>query len=147
MLVKITEIKVRTTSLQSMNWKRLLFFVFHEIGRYCWEKNTIPSHVQMWQMYIPTLGCQIDEYTRLLGTKETCRKKQTQRQTNVFTKRSIFQTFWKPDCVTRYLFFEFETSNFGYMLIFKFAELCKVSGRLDNIDIRHFIRVPPLNFQ
>ena len=43
MLVKITGIKVRTTSLQSMNWKRLLFFVFHEIGRYCWEKNTIPS--------------------------------------------------------------------------------------------------------
>ena len=31
-------------------------------------------------------------------------------------------------------------------LFFNFAELCKVSARLDNIDIRHFIRVPPLMF-
>ena len=31
-------------------------------------------------------------------------------------------------------------------LFLNFAELCKVSARLDNIDIRHFIRVPPLNF-
>ena len=45
MLVKITGIKVHTTSLQNMNWKRLLFFNFHEIGMYCCEKNTIPSHV------------------------------------------------------------------------------------------------------
>ena len=33
-------------------------------------------------------------------------------------KRSILQTFWKTDCVTRSLFFELETSNFGYLLIF-----------------------------
>ena len=39
-------------------------------------------------------------------------------------------------------FFELNPSNFDYLLIFNFAELCKVSGRLDNIDIRHFIRVP-----
>ena len=31
-------------------------------------------------------------------------------------------------------------------LFFNFAELCKVSARLDNIDIRNFIRVPPLSF-
>ena len=31
-------------------------------------------------------------------------------------------------------------------LFFNFAELCKVSGRLDNIDIRNFIRVPPMMF-
>ena len=31
-------------------------------------------------------------------------------------------------------------------LFFHFSELCKVSARLDNIDIRHFIRVPPLMF-
>ena len=30
------------------------------------------------------------------------------------SKRSIFQTFWKPDCCTKSLFFELETSNFGY---------------------------------
>ena len=28
-------------------------------------------------------------------------------------KRSIFQTFWKEDCCTIFLFFELETSNFG----------------------------------
>ena len=33
-----------------------------------------------------------------------------------------------------------------YSLFFNFAELCKVSVRLDNIDIRYFIRVPPFEF-
>ena len=65
---------------------------------------------------------------------------------NFFSKEYIFQTFWKLHCVTKSLFFKLETSNFGYLLIFNFAELCKVSERLDNIDIRHFIRVPPLMF-
>ena len=60
-------------------------------------------------------------------------------------ERSIFQTFRKLHCVTKSLFFELETLNFGYLLIFYFAELCKVSARLDNIYIRHFIRVPHLN--
>ena len=36
-----------------------------------------------------TLGCQIDEYTLLFGTKETRRKKQTQRQTKVFNKNPL----------------------------------------------------------
>jgi hypothetical protein len=29
-------------------------------------------------------------------------------------ERSIFQTFWKDDCVTKSLGFELETSNFVY---------------------------------
>ena len=33
-------------------------------------------------------------------------------------KRSIFQTFRKPDFGARFLFFKLETSNFGYLLIF-----------------------------
>ena len=33
-------------------------------------------------------------------------------------KRSIFQTFWKLHCCAKFLFFELETSNFGYLLIF-----------------------------
>ena len=61
-------------------------------------------------------------------------------------KRSIFQIFWKLHCVTKYLLFELETSNFGYMNIFKFLQVCNVSPRLNNIDVRHFIRVPPMNF-
>jgi hypothetical protein len=36
-------------------------------------------------------------------------------------ERSIFQTFWKDDCCAKLLFFELETSNFGYLLIFKFS--------------------------
>ena len=31
---------------------------------------------------------------------------------------SIFQTFWKTDCCTIFLFIELETSNFGYSYIF-----------------------------
>ena len=34
------------------------------------------------------------------------------------SKRSIFQTFWRPDSCPDLLFFEIETSNFGYLLIF-----------------------------
>ena len=61
-------------------------------------------------------------------------------------KRSIFQTFWKPDCCPDFLFFELENSNLGYLLIIYFLKLCKVSERLDKFDIRHFIRVSPLMF-
>ena len=41
-----------------------------------------------------TLGCQINEYTRLFGTKETWRKKQTQRQTKVFNKNPPYSFIW-----------------------------------------------------
>ena len=41
-----------------------------------------------------TLGCQIDEYTCLFGTKETWRKKQTQRQTKVFNKNPPYSFIW-----------------------------------------------------
>ena len=33
-------------------------------------------------------------------------------------QRSVFQTFWKLHCSTKSLFFELETSNCGYFLIF-----------------------------
>ena len=61
-------------------------------------------------------------------------------------QRAIFQTFWKEHCCAKFLFFELETSNFDYLLFFNFVQLCKVLERLDNIYIRHFTRVPPLNF-
>ena len=35
-------------------------------------------------------------------------------------QRSIFQTFWKPDCWPDILFLQLETSNFGYLPIFWF---------------------------
>ena len=34
--------------------------------------------------------------------------------------RAIFQTFWKNDCCTKFLFFELETLNFGHLPIFLF---------------------------
>ena len=33
-------------------------------------------------------------------------------------KRSIFQTFWRTDSCSDFLFLELETSNFNYLLIF-----------------------------
>ena len=33
-------------------------------------------------------------------------------------KRAIFQTFWKVHCCAKFLFFELETLNFGYLLFF-----------------------------
>ena len=36
-------------------------------------------------------------------------------------KRSIFQTFWRLHCCANFLFFELDTSNFGYLLIFRFC--------------------------
>ena len=42
---------------------------------------------------IPTLGCIIDEYTRLFGTLGTWRKKQTQRKTKVFNKKSTLLVY------------------------------------------------------
>ena len=40
---------------------------------------------------------------------------------DLWFKRAIFQTFWKDDCCPKSLFFELETSNFGYLLIFLFS--------------------------
>ena len=34
----------------------------------------------------------------------------------VFFKRAIFQTFWKLHCCAKSLFFDLETSNYGYLL-------------------------------
>ena len=38
-----------------------------------------------------------------------------------FFKRSIFQIFWRVHCCAKFLSFELEISNFGYLLIFKFS--------------------------
>ena len=40
---------------------------------------------------------------------------------NLQEERAFFQTFWKLHCCPNFLFFEIETSNFGYLLIFKFS--------------------------
>ena len=45
-------------------------------------------------------------------------QKHSQELTNRHCERSIFQTFWKDGCCAKYLFFELETLNSGYLLIF-----------------------------
>ena len=73
-----------------------------------------------------TLGCQIDEYTRLFGTKETWRKKQTQRQTKVFNenppylfifylKSKIFAQKWQG---LKDLFWIFQCCTVGTIFTF-----------------------------
>ena len=39
-------------------------------------------------------------------------------------KRSIFQTFWRTDSCSDFLFLELETSNFGCLLIFFISFHC-----------------------
>ena len=68
------------------------------------------------------------------------------KQRFCFSERSIFQTFRKRHSCPDSLFNKLETSNFGWLLVFNFAEPCKIWGRLDKLDIRNFIRVPPLMF-
>ena len=72
---------------------------------------------------------------------------------NLFLTKFYFS--WKkyfPNLLERWLFHQnyvFWVRDLKFWQLayfFHFAELCKVSARLDNIDIRHFIRVPPLNF-
>ena len=59
----------------------------------------------------------------------------------VFSKRS-------GNCIVapNFCLFSQRLQILGTCLFFNFAELCKISVRLDYIDTRHFIRVPPLMF-
>jgi hypothetical protein len=42
-------------------------------------------------------------------------------EVKVTFKRAIFQTFWKTYSCTKSMFFELDTSNCGYLLIFLFS--------------------------
>jgi hypothetical protein len=57
---------------------------------YVWNESVNLTPLKI----VRTLGCQIDEYTRLFGTKETWRKKQTQRETKVFNKNPPYSFIW-----------------------------------------------------
>ena len=61
---------------------------------FSWAKSHNFFHNGKIKIHLATLGCQIDEYTRLFGTKVTWRKKQTQRQTKVFTKNPPYSFIW-----------------------------------------------------
>ena len=114
---------------------------------YIFKKNPDPSpnlqdRGKFFHVYemCDTLGCQIDKYTRLFGTKETWRKKQTQRQTKVFNKNPPYSFIWpysfnwhlrvvrvdffsNDESVWRIFFYdfcyEFLLENFYWPIIFK----------------------------
>ena len=56
--------------------------------------NNVPPWIVSPFLKKLTLGCQIDKYTRLFGTKETWRMKQTQRQTRVFNENLPYSFIW-----------------------------------------------------
>ena len=63
-------------------------------SRICYNYNVYDLPWPQQTLALPTLGCQIDEYTRLFGTKKTWRKKQTQRQTKVFNENPTYSFIW-----------------------------------------------------
>ena len=67
-----------------------------------------------------------------------------ERKQKILQKKEYLQTFWLIHSCTDSLFLELEDSNFGCLLIFWFP-LTVQSFRLDNIDIKYFIRVPPFH--
>ena len=67
-----------------------IFLIFINCWFEYWHSHFFLQFLQVHT----TLGCQINEYTRLFGTKETWRKKQTQRQTKVFNKNPPYSFIW-----------------------------------------------------
>ena len=76
-----------------------------------------PFYLVLGCSVILALISKLDMDLTLVG----CFSSQNSAHNTEALKRSIFQTFWKDDCVTKSLFFELDTSNFGYLLIFKFC--------------------------
>ena len=63
-----------------------------------------------------------------------------------FRKRSIFLTFWKLHCVTKSLFFELETSNFGCLLILSFRWAVLIFSKIWQHWYYTFYKGPPFEF-
>ena len=61
-------------------------------------------------------------------------------------KRSIFQIFWKLHCCTKSLFFELETSNCGYLLIFWFSLTVQSFSKIRQHWYYAFYKGPPFEF-
>ena len=63
-----------------------------------------------------------------------------------FIKRSIFQIFWRLHRCAKFLSFELETSNFGYMLIFWFSLTMKSFRKVGKHLYSTFYYGPPLEY-
>ena len=81
-----------------------------------------------WGYFVPDETWQSVEVAHKLGTVHVFTVKSTDQilWLQFFpAQRSIFQPFWKDDCCAKFLFFELETSNFAYLLIFLTAKFQK----------------------
>ena len=95
--------KMKYVSICVRNWVLKPIFISVLIMYYsCLHLVLDNIQLSLWNMFMliknfleqPTLGRQIDEYTRLFGTKETWRMKQTQRQTRVFNENPPYSFIW-----------------------------------------------------
>ena len=62
------------------------------------------------------------------------------------SKRSIFQTFWKPDFGARFLCIALDASNFGYLLIFLFCWTVQSLRKIGQHLYYTFYKGPPFEF-
>ena len=60
-------------------------------------------------------------------------------------KRSIFQAFWKVHCCAKSLFFELETSNCGYLLIFWFPLTVQSFSKIGQHWFKTIYKGPPFD--
>ena len=80
-----------------MIWFRKVFWILLNLGQiFATQLIKVVFDLVFWIFcgHVNTLGCQINEYTCLFGTKETWRKKQTQRQTKVFNENPPYSFIW-----------------------------------------------------
>ena len=60
-------------------------------------------------------------------------------------ERAIFQTFWKLHCCAKSLFFELETSNCGYLLIFWFPLTVQSFSKIGQHWFKTIYKGPPFD--
>ena len=61
-------------------------------------------------------------------------------------ERSIFQIFWRLHCCAKFLSFELETSNFGYLLIFSLCWTVPSLRKIGQHLYYTFYKGPPFEF-
>ena len=61
-------------------------------------------------------------------------------------KRCIFQIFWRLHCCAKFLSFELETSNFGYLIIFWFSLTMQSFRKIGQHLYQTFYNGPPFEF-
>ena len=115
---------------QTANWTKLGWFRMTDRTAFCTNKTDKPFSLfscQLWQKishWITRELISIQDILKFIHYILQRIKKITWSvgyQYVIFChdwERNIFQTFWKHESCTDFLFLELDTSNFGYLLIF-----------------------------